>query len=75
MKKTYKGIIDRFEGAFAVVLIGEEQDVRIDIPKEMIEKDAKEGYLVTISVKMNINKTLEAQKSVSNMIEALRSRK
>ncbi len=37
-----KAVIDRFREGYAVVLVGDEE-VKIDIPQELLPKEAKEG--------------------------------
>jgi len=49
MKKT-QGVIDRFEGDFAVISINSKY---VDIPKELIPEDAKEGDVIFIAVLKN----------------------
>jgi hypothetical protein len=74
MKKTHQGLIDRFEGGFAVVLVGPEQEERFDLPKSLLPEDAGEGDLITFSVNTKKNKTAKAKQDVADMIEKLKKR-
>lgn len=71
-KKTYQGIIDRFEGDFAVLLIGPEQEERIDFPKTLLPNDASESDIISLSINVKKNKTAKAKKDVMKMIEDLK---
>lgn len=72
MTKKFTGIVDRFEGNFAVVLIGEEQDIRADVPRSLLPEDLKEGDFISIAVKALPNKTLKTKKETQNLIEKLK---
>ena len=72
MKKTFSGVIDRFEGSYAVVLIGPEQEEKMDIPKSLLPGEAREGDLVTLSIKVSPDKTKKAKEKVSDLIEQLK---
>lgn len=72
MKRSYQGIIDRFEGEFAVVLVGPEQEEKIEIPRSFLPQEAEEGSLVSLSVSVKKNKTAQARKEVADMIERLK---
>jgi hypothetical protein len=44
-----QAVIDRFEGAYAVLLVGEEQHV-VDVPREQLPKGAKAGQWLRVHV-------------------------
>ena len=75
MKKTHQGIIDRFEGNFAVILAGPEQEERFDLPRTLLPEDAAEGDIVTFSINTKKNKTAKAKQDVADMIEKLKNGK
>lgn len=72
MKKTHQGLIDRFEGDFAVILAGPEQEERFDLPKSLLPEDAAEGDIVSFSIITKRNKTARAKQEVAGMIEKLK---
>lgn len=72
MKKSHQGIIDRFEGNFAVILAGPEQEERFDLPRTLLPDDAGEGDIVTFSINTKKNKTAKARQEVAGMIEKLK---
>lgn len=71
-KKTYSGIIDRFEGDYAVILIGPEQEEKLDIRRLLLPEETEEGDIVSFSFSVKKNKTAKAKKEVSDMIEKLK---
>lgn len=71
-KKTYSGIIDRFEGDYAVILIGPEQEETLDVRRSLLPEETEEGDIVSFSLSVKKNKTAKAKKEVSDMIEKLK---
>lgn len=66
-----KGIIDRFEGNFAVV---EFEDRTEDIPKEILPKDCKVGDVVSfIDNKISVDKaeTLKRKEEIDDLMNEL----
>ena len=47
-----KAIIDRFEGNYAVLLCGD-NEVQLEVPKELLPEDAKEGVWLDIIIKVD----------------------
>jgi len=74
MKKNILAVLDRFEGNFAVILTGPEQEERFDLPRTLLPEDAGEGDIVTFSINTKKNKTAKAKQEVAGMIEKLKNR-
>lgn len=74
-----KAVIDRFEGTFAVLLIGDDSR-RLNVPKQLIPKRAKEGTWLQLEydgnelVKITVDKeeTEKARKRIAEKLERLR---
>ncbi len=60
-------IIDRFEGDFAVVEMGNGETV--NMPGILVPKGAKEGDVIDIQI--NEEKTLERRRKIENMMKDL----
>lgn len=73
-RTSHKGVIDRFEGDFAVLYVGPDGEEKCDFPKALLPKGSKEGDIVEIKVKARKNKTADAKKKVRGMIDDLISR-
>jgi len=70
---SVRGVIDRFEGSCAVIL-GEEGESLLELPRNILPAEAKEGSLIEIKIKVKKNKTLEARRRTEKMIEKLKHR-
>ncbi len=73
MKNNIKGSIDRFEGNYAVLIIGEEGD-RLDIQRSFLPEEAKEGDFIKIRIEISPDKTREAKEKSADLIEKLKRR-
>lgn len=75
MKKQTKirGLIDRIEDGFAVILLGDEEEVVVELPDCYLPPDIKEGDLVTFKLEVHCKKTKEAKQKVSQMIKSLKA--
>ncbi len=72
MKKTYSGIIDRFEGQYAVILIGPDQEEKLELPRPFLPEDAEESDIVSVAISTKKNRTAKAKQDVAKMIEKLK---
>lgn len=63
--KKLKGIIDRFEGEFAVVEIDEKT---IDFPKSIFPKEADVGDVVIIEVKVDKKATEKLRREIEELM-------
>lgn len=65
------GVIDRFEGAFAIVELDNKEMVNIE--KRRLPEDAKEGDVLNIEEEITINykETEKRKKEVEKMVEDL----
>jgi hypothetical protein len=74
-----KAVVDRFEGAFAVLLIGENSR-KVDIPRKMLPKGTKEGTWLQVEFEADTLKSAEidpeemaaAKKRIMDKLAALR---
>lgn len=65
------GVIDRFEGCFAVVELDNKEMVNIE--KRRLPEDAKEGDVIDIEEEITINykETEKRKKEIEEMVEGL----
>ncbi len=61
-------IIDRFEDKWAVIDYNRET---FNIPRDLIPKNAKEGDIITIDIKVNKEFTAKAQDGINKLMEDL----
>lgn len=68
-----KGIIDRFEGRWAVVEM--DSGKFVDIPIETLPSDAKEGSVISVDedgkVSLLVQETLDRRKKVQDLMDNL----
>ncbi len=65
-----KAVIDRIEGNYAVVFVGDEQ-VKINIPIELLPKNTREGSWLKITFELDPEKTKKQEEYVSDLIKKL----
>ena len=70
-----KVTIDRVEGTVAVLISGEDESVRVNIPVSLLPPGCREGDILTILIERDRAATEAAQERVSGLIEKLKKRK
>jgi hypothetical protein len=70
-----KVTIDRIEGTVAVLILQEDEAVRITLPLSFLPSGCREGDILTIGIKRDTAGTKEAQERVSRRIERLKNKK
>ena len=63
--------VDRVEGDIAVILIGDEQEVKIDLPLKYLPNRVTEGHWIRISIEMDYEKTDDVRKRVKQLMVEL----
>lgn len=66
-----RGFVDRIEGDKAVLLLGEEEQYQVVIPKALLPEGAGEGSVLSIIILEEPEKTAEATGMVSKLIRKL----
>ncbi len=66
-----KGVIDRFEGNYAVVLCGD-KEVKMDVPRELLPGNAKEGDWINISFDLDPEETAKRRERVKGLLDKLK---
>lgn len=69
-----KATIDRIEDRLAVILIGDDGSIKLNVPLVLLPKGAKEGDILDISIKMDERETAEAKERVTSLIDKLKSK-
>lgn len=65
-------VIDRFEEDKAVLLAGDEEDIKINFPRRLLDKNLKEGDYVTINIKYDDEATQKAKEEVASLLNSLK---
>lgn len=72
--KCFKVTLDRVEENLAVLLIKEEEKIKINIPLFLLPSGSKEGDILDITISKNLQETETAKKRVSNLLEKLKNK-
>ena len=70
-----KVTIDRIEGTVAVLVLREDESVRVNVPVSLLPPGCREGDILTIRIERDREATEAAQERVSGLIEKLKKRK
>ncbi|NLA38119.1 MAG: DUF3006 domain-containing protein [Methanomicrobiales archaeon] len=68
---TFQVSLDRVEEGLAVLLIREEEAVRLTLPLSLLPEGAREGDILEISIRRDSEATAEARQRVAERIERL----
>ena len=65
-----KAVIDRFEGDFAVLLVGEEE-LKVDLPKKLLPKEADEGSWLDFNLELDEDLTEKRREKNRDLLDDL----
>ncbi len=71
---NFKVTLDRIEGSIAVLLLRDEESVKINIPLFLLPQESKEGDILNISIIKDVQETEAAKGRVLNLIEKLKNK-
>ena len=69
-----KATIDRIESKLAVLLIGDDGSIKLNVPLILLPEGAKEGDILDININKDEKENEEAKKRVTSLIEDLKSK-
>ncbi|MFZ2499485.1 MAG: DUF3006 domain-containing protein [Methanosarcina sp.] len=72
--KSFKVTLDRIEEDIAVLLLRDEESVKIDIPLFLLPPKSKEGDILNISIVRDVQETEAAKERVSTLLEKLKNK-
>jgi hypothetical protein len=72
VRSEMKAVIDRVEGKLAVLLIGEDGSIKVNMPLILLPEGCKEGDVLNITINRNENATQSAKDQSKNLIEKLK---
>jgi hypothetical protein len=72
--ENFKVTLDRIEEGIAVLLVRDEEKVKINIPLFLLPPESKEGDILDITIARDVQKTEDAKERVSNLIEKLKKK-
>ena len=67
-----KAVIDRFEEDKAVLLVGEDEDVKVVFPKEYLPEEADEGDYLSVDISIDMEATEAARAEAEALLKELK---
>ncbi len=71
---NFKVTLDRIEESIAVLLLRDEESVKINIPLFLLPQESKEGDILNISITKDAQETEAAKERVLNLLEKLKNK-
>ena len=68
-----KAVIDRFEGDYAIVLVGD-NEIKVDIPRKLLPKKVREGTWLNVSFEPDPEGEKKQREKVSKLLDKLRNK-
>lgn len=65
-----KFVIDRFEGEIAVLV----NNITLNVPRSILPEDAKEGDVIVMEIKIDVEETKRLRKDLEDKLKNLRDR-
>ena len=72
--ESFKVTLDRIEEMYAVLLVRDEESVRINIPLFLLPAESKEGDILDITIAKDVQETEDAKERVSSLLEKLKNK-
>lgn len=71
---NFKVTLDRIEGSTAVLLLREEESIKLSIPLFLLPPESKEGDILNLSIDRDIQETEAAKERVSALLDKLKNK-
>ncbi len=69
--QSIKGFVDRIEGPTAVVLLGEDESVIVNLPVAWLPKGVKEGTAIKLGVSVDEDATNAGKGRVQSLLDSM----
>ncbi|KKG08718.1 MULTISPECIES: DUF3006 domain-containing protein [unclassified Methanosarcina] len=71
---NFKVTLDRIEGSTAVLLLRDEESIKIDIPLFLLPLESREGDILNFSIVRDSQETEAAKERVSTLLDKLKNK-
>ncbi len=71
---SFKVTLDRIEEDTAVLLLRDDESIKINIPLFLLPAESKEGDILNITIDRDIQETEDAKERVSALLEKLQKK-
>jgi hypothetical protein len=72
--ESFKVTLDRIEEGIAVLLVRDDETIKINIPLTLLPSGSKEGDILDIAITRDVQETETAKERVSSLLEKLKSK-
>ncbi|AKB61533.1 DUF3006 domain-containing protein [Methanosarcina mazei] len=72
--ENFKVTLDRIEDCTAVLLLRDDESIKIDVPLFLLPRESKEGDILNISIEKDVQETEAAKERVSALLEKLKNK-
>jgi hypothetical protein len=70
----FKATLDRIEEGIAILLVRDDEKIKINIPLFLLPEGSKEGDILDINIARDVHETEAAKERVSSLLEKLKSK-
>ncbi|MCC4772023.1 DUF3006 family protein [Methanosarcina sp. DH2] len=71
---NFKVTLDRIEGSTVVLLLREEESIKLSIPLFLLPPESKEGDILNLSINRDVQETEAAKERVSSLLDKLKNK-
>lgn len=71
---NFKVTLDRIEEGIAVLLVRDEEKIKINIPLSLLPEGSKEGDILDIAISRDVQEAEAAKERVTNLLEKLKNK-
>lgn len=72
--ENFKVTLDRMEEDIAVLLVRDEEKIKINIPLFLLPAESREGDILDITIDIDAQETEDAKKKSSSLLEKLKNK-
>jgi len=72
--ESFKVTLDRIEEGVEVLLVRDEEKIKINIPLFLLPPESREGDILDITIARNLQETENAKERVLSMLEKLKNK-
>ncbi|GAA5262117.1 DUF3006 domain-containing protein [Methanocalculus sp. MC3] len=73
-RRGFKATIDRFAGDYAVLLVRDDEDIKIDFPTTLLPAGCREGDIIDIQIGRDEEATADARERVTASLGKLKAK-
>jgi len=73
--ENFKVTLDRIEGSTAILLLRDDESIKIDLPLFLLPPESREGDILDISIVRDVQETEAAKERVSALLDKLKNKK